>query len=42
MTAREYARLLVPDAAEVVAALNAEIPGQLISYGCGEHQPLEP
>ena len=30
------ARLLGADAAEAVAALKAEVPGQLISYGCGE------
>jgi dihydrofolate reductase len=30
------ARLLGPDAAEAVAALKAEVPGQLLLYGCGE------
>jgi dihydrofolate reductase len=30
------ARLLGPDAADAVAALKAQIPGQLLSYGCGE------
>ena len=30
------ARLLAGDTAEAVAALKAEVPGQLLSYGCGE------
>jgi dihydrofolate reductase len=29
-------RLLGPDVGEAVAALKAEVPGQLVSYGCGE------
>ncbi len=30
------ARLLGPDVAEAVGALKAEVPGQLLLYGCGE------
>ncbi len=33
---RWNARLLDGDAVEAVAALKAQVPGQLLSYGCGE------